>query len=227
MKFFNSQSRILPIVFMSFLLAACQTTSQTSNIPKDFRDGPEGGVDLIWTEDTQLSNDDLYRSLKPYDKILLDPVLLSLKDSQTSEGFNPRDLERLAKELEKEITVSLQKNYSFVTVPGPGVMRVSIALTGIETPNKVGATLSTILPVGLLFSVASKATTGEHTGVGSATMEAVLSDAQTGKVLVVGLDRYAGSKGVGAIADEFDAAREAFKWWAGRLNYSLLKSKTL
>ena len=219
--------RLISLIILSLSIFACQTTSQTSSVPKDFRKGPEGGVDLIWTPDSVLSNDELYGSLKPYNKILLDPIILSLKASQTSDGFDPAELNKLTKEFQKEIRFGLGKEFTFVKEPGPGVLRVSIALTGVESPNKAGAILSTVLPVGLLLSAASKVTTGEHTGVGSATMEAVLSDAQTGKIIVVGLDRYAGSKGVGAISDEFDAAREAFKWWAGRLNYSLKKSKTL
>ncbi len=136
-------------------------------------------------------------------------------------------MDKLVEEFQKEIHASVSKEFTFVSKPGVDVLRISIALTGVETPNKVGATLSTVLSVGLLFSTASKITTGEHTGGGSANMEAVLSDSLSGSVIVVGLDRYAGSKGVGAIKDEFAAAREAFKWWAGRLNYSLKKAKIL
>ncbi len=71
-------SRLLFVIFLSFGVISCQTTSQTSSTPKDFRKGPDGGVDLIWTENTTLSNEDLYRSLRAYNKILLDPIILSL-----------------------------------------------------------------------------------------------------------------------------------------------------
>jgi len=87
------------------------------------------------------------------------------------------------------------------------------------------AAVSSVMPVGLAISFAKKMTIGEHTNVGSASMEVVVSDAQTGETIFAAVDRRAGGKDLGTLQDPLNDAKEAFQWWAGRLRMTLDKAR--
>jgi hypothetical protein len=83
------------------------------------------------------------------------------------------------------------------------------------------AVTSSVLPVGLAISTISKVTTGEHTNVGSASVELLVSDAQTGKPLFAAIDREAGNKDFYTIIDSLDDAKDAINYWVDRLGVTL------
>lgn len=63
--------------------------------------------------------------------------------------------------------------------------------------------------------------TGEHTNVGSASMEIVAADSLSGETLFAATDRRAGDKGFKHIKDPTITAKESFAWWAKRLRKTL------
>ncbi|CAE6921470.1 hypothetical protein ACOMICROBIO_GDFFDHBD_02004 [Vibrio sp. B1REV9] len=108
-----------------------------------------------------------------------------------------------------------------VEQPGEKTLRLSIAISNVETPNPVLAVTSSILPVGLGISTISKITTGEHTNVGSATVELLVSDSQTDTPLFAAIDRQAGNKDFSTMIDSLDDAKDAINWWVDRLGVTL------
>ena len=71
------------------------------------------------------------------------------------------------------------------------------------------------------MSTISKVTTGEHTNVGSASVELLVSDAQDGTPLFAAIDREAGNKDFSTIIDSLDDAKDAINYWVDRLGVTL------
>lgn len=209
-------------------LSGCMTTQKTHSYfgaqQNQFRAGPKGGVDRIWTPNDIQNRADLNAILSKYNSVMIDPILVSLTDKQAYDGLNPQELYALTAEFRKALSINLQDRYPIVKTPGPNTLRLKVGLTGVETPYRLLAATSTFMPVGLGVSTASKIITGEHTNVGSASMEIAVSDSQSGKVIFAAIDRRAGGKSPEKILDTKSDARKAFYWWAQRLRITLDKA---
>lgn len=57
--------------------------------------------------------------------------------------------------------------------------------------------------------------------MGSATIEMMISDANTGDPIVAVIDRKAGSKDLSTMIDSTDDARDAIDWWVERIALTL------
>ncbi|CAH7164461.1 putative Lipoprotein [Vibrio chagasii] len=73
----------------------------------------------------------------------------------------------------------------------------------------------------LAMSTISKVATGEHTNVGSASVELLVSDAQDGTPLFAAIDREAGNKDFSTMIDSLDDAKDAINYWVERLGDTL------
>ncbi len=121
-----------------------------------------------------------------YDKVIVDPVLtMCSKDSKA-----PREeLYNLANHLHYKVIAKLDEDYEIVKTPGPGVMRISVALTEAKK-SKVGLNMiTTIVPQAHLLSGAKKLATGTNSFVGEASIEGKITDSNTGERLAAMMDR--------------------------------------
>ena len=121
----------------------------------------------------------------------------------------------------------LAEDYMFVEEPGPGVMRLRIALTEAEGSRVILDTVSTILPIGLALSGIQTLATGSGSFVGSAGVEAELQDSLTGERLMAAVDRRMGGKITGKF-DKFDkwrTVKNAVDYWAERLQMRLAEQR--
>ena len=192
-------SRFRPAIIVACLLAvsACSSASGPSGFLTDyfgFKPGPKDTVEKYWVPPGIVTAEDFNASLRGYDKVIIDPIWVSLRKSKSYDGLDPKALSNLVDLFHKEPVTAVRDRYTVVDKPGPGVMRLSMALTRIERPNRILAATSTFMPIGLGISTASRILTGEHTNVGSASMEALALDSQTGKALFAAIDRHPGSK---------------------------------
>lgn len=157
---------VLVCMAMAALLAGCaakkaERTGFLAPYPK-FSPGPEGGADL--------------RYLKPgvdfgkYDKVMLDHVIFYPTKDSALKGIEADKLKDLADDFHKAMGKALEGAYPLVQEPGPDVVRLRVAITDIELAKPALNTMSTVLPVGLAVTLIKKGVTGEHTGVGSASM---------------------------------------------------------
>jgi hypothetical protein len=78
--------------------------------------------------------------------------------------------------------------------------------------------MSTVIPIGLAISIIQRATTGMHTGIGQAAVEAELLDSETNERLTVAIDskaaeKYKVIKGI----SKWGHVKAAFDFWAKRL----------
>jgi hypothetical protein len=151
-------------------LSACTTSTGPSGFLTSydgFKPGPKGGVDRFWTPPIVKTEADFKASIRGYNKVLIDPIWLSMKNKETYDGVDPKKLNELVDLFHMEIVKSIGGRHAIVTQPGPGVLRLSLALTGVESPNRLLAATSTFSPVGLGLSTVKKLTTGEHANVGA------------------------------------------------------------
>lgn len=214
---------LISLIAVAFLISAC--ASSEPEAPTDFlakydgfQTGPEDGPAQIWFPEGVNTFEEFKASFAGYNSILLDPIIVTYDEAGVP--IDPADVAKLVGKFEETIAESLTPEFPIVTQPGPGVVRVSIALADIDNPNKVGVFLSTFTPVGLALSVGTAVATGDAYNSGSATMEVILSDSVTGKALAAGVDRYTGSK-LGSVKDN-NAAYEAFEVWAKRFRKLLI-----
>ncbi|WWE60211.1 DUF3313 domain-containing protein [Parasalinivibrio latis] len=194
--------------------------AQTFKTYDDFRPGPDGGVDLVWSQRRLRSAEDVQQKLNQYDSVVFDQVYVLLDGSERYDGLDVEEVNDIANYFVGQLK-ALDTRLKKVNEPGDKTLRVSIALTNVETPNPVLAVTSSVLPVGLGISTISKVITGEHTNVGAASVEVLISDAMTGEPIIAAIDRRSGNKDFSTIISSTDDAKDAINWWVERLANTL------
>ncbi|MBN1545610.1 MAG: DUF3313 domain-containing protein [Syntrophaceae bacterium] len=169
--------------------------------------GPEGGVKMRW--------------LKPgvdfakYDKFMVDSVVFYFAEDSEYKGIDPQVMKDLADSFNKEIITALQKNYTIVTEPGPDVVRLRIAITGLKQSKPGLSAVTSVIPVGLAVSTVKKGASGSWAGSGATSAEFMALDSVTNDVIAVAADER--SAGFTERFSKWGSAEEAFKFWAGRI----------
>ncbi len=157
--------------------------------------------------------------LKPYRRLMFERVVVLLSDDAEYRAVDPATLKELADYYQQAILAAFKDGYEITDQPGPGVLRVRVAITGLKPSRPVSNTLSTIIPVGIVVAGATKAVSGENLGTGEAATEFELLDAQSGERLAAAVDRRQGGKGV--FRGKWEDTREAFDFWAQRFRQRL------
>jgi len=207
------------IIALVSLAAGCTSyqgghQAQLSGFLVDYPDFTEGqdGVDQAWIKPGV--------NWKPYDKIMLDQVVFYFSEGSEYKGLTSQEVAELSEAYHKAFFDALQPGgYVFVSEPGPGVLRVRSAVTGLEKSSPVANTFSTVVPVGLAVNVLAKGTTGENISVGNCTAEGEFLDAASGERLAAFVDFRPGGKLEGFSG--IGPAKASFEFWAKRLRARL------
>jgi len=179
-----------------------------------FKDGPDGGVDKIWTN----PNFQFPKDLARFNAFYFDPIAVHLSKEGAQRGVNVMELAELANKLRSSLITELKKGgYMVVTQPGSGVLRFMIALTDVEPSNAVMDTITSIVPFARVFSFIKSETGGEHSFVGSASVEGVIIDGLSGETLIAFVDKQSGDKGIFGGVDSMEDVNDAFIFWSTRL----------
>jgi len=93
---------------------------------------------------------------KPYTKILLDPVEVWVSPTSEYKGASPDVLKRMTDNFTASFKKALQPGYTLVDKPGPDVLRIRLAITGINLV-KPDFKPTDALPIVFLFRAASGA----------------------------------------------------------------------
>lgn len=213
--------KLVTLLLLGLVLSGCAG----HHVPKharftsysDFRPGPENGVDLVWARIGLRDADRLKRKLARYDSVVIDQVLIvSSDDLQGNE-----QVDEITQYLIDAISKKINHYKPVVQKPTKNSLRLSIAISNVKTPNPILAVTSSILPYGLAISTIKKVVTGEHSNVGEATIELLVSDANTHRPLFAAIDREAGNKDFSTMIDSLDDAKDAIDWWVERLGVTL------
>jgi hypothetical protein len=213
MKTRTVSGKMLAFVLTAVMViaAGCATSKVgETGFLKDYsklQPGREGGVDQIYLMQGV--------DFKRYTKIMMEPVTFYLKEDAKNKGINAGDMKDLSDAFHKAVAKELEGAYPLVSQPGPDVMRIRVAITGLDQSRPLQSGLSTVTPAGLVVSAVGKAATGEWMGVGGASMETEILDSQTNTVIGSAVDRRPGSKIDGFTT--WGGAKAAFEFWAKRL----------
>ncbi|MDR4499522.1 MAG: DUF3313 domain-containing protein [Candidatus Scalindua sp.] len=218
---------VMGIILLSMivLFAGCSQTYQarkvadTSGFLGDYsmlQEGEKGEAQLRYI------NPDA--DFAAYDKVMVDPVAVwCSKDSKIPQ----EELQNLASHLHYKVISKLEEDYKIVQTPGPGVMRISAALTEAKKSKVALNTITTIVPQARLMSGVKKLATGTNSFVGEASVECKITDSSTGEMLAAAIDRRAGGKTLKGSTNAWDDVEQAFQHWADILSQRLREMRTV
>jgi hypothetical protein len=154
-----------------------------------------------------------------YNKLIIDPVTFWGSDSTT---ISVADQQTLVNYFNQVLHENLGKKFQLVDQPGPGVMRLQVALTDATAATPGLRTISMIVPQARALNTLKYAATGTYAFVGGAQAEMKLTDAVTGQVLAEAVDRRVGGGAVQAAAQwQWGDAENAMKAWTTQLTERL------
>ncbi len=145
------------------------------------------------------------KSLGQYNKFMIDRVVVHFAPNAKGIGIDPFKVQQVADYAHRELWQALSIRYQVVNTPGPGVLRLRVALTDIKTNVR----LMNIHPGTKLLGF----------GLGGASMEGEAVDSQTGeRVLAVVDSRKGGINPLPSRAaiDTVAHAKEVMKYWVKR-----------
>jgi hypothetical protein len=155
-----------------------------------------------------------------YSKIMIAPVTFwAADDSKVSAA----DQQTLCNYAFNTFTSALGKNFTVVNEPGPGVLKLSIALTDATAATPGLRSISVVVPQARVLSAIKMAGTGTYAFVGSAQGEAKLNDSVTGQLLAAWADKRVGGTSITNVdVFQWGDAENAINYWANGLDQRLV-----
>lgn len=216
--------RTVAVVLVALLAAAC--TARTPRTPPPaaaasqvarpepsgflddysmLRPGAEGEVALVYRDPDA--------PWTTYDKVIIEPVTLWRSGKQSLDPIPEDDLLRLVDDLEGSVRHHLGEGYRIVDKPGPGVMRLRLAITEARATDPV---LDVLRGHARPKPVAGDTKLHPETRrfVESAHIEGELRDAQSNRLLAAGVDRR---RKDAPPVDTWAHVKRAIDGWADRL----------
>lgn len=213
------------------LMAACDKTYQTgtgrgkveeSGFLGDYsilRPGKDGEATLVYRK---YEND--HARWRSYTQILLEPVQI-WKGKNTE--LNKDDAEYLAKIAWSRLDEELRKDYTMASGPGDGVLRIQVAVTEAGAAMPVLDLITTLYPGTRLVSEGKRWAAGTESFVGTVSVEAKVTDSQSGEVLGAAVDRRGGGKYVTKGFQRWTDVEEAFTYWAKQIRWRLCLARAV
>ena len=200
--------------------AGCARTHQGRSVePSGFlgdysqlQPGKKGEVKLVYIKPGA--------DFRGYNKLLLEPVVIYASEDSKLRKLKPEDLQKLVDYFDAALREKLAANFAFVTAPGPGVLRMRVALTDAKGSAVALDTVSSIIPIGIALSGIQSMAFGRGSGIGETSVEFEALDSQSGERLAAGVDKRVGNKYTLRL-DKFSkwrATKASCDYWAERLH---------
>lgn len=222
--------RITSILLIGVLIGigGCASTQEAKSVEKSgflgdysllkegqrstFKEGPEDQALFIYKNPAA--------DWRKYKKVQLDPVTIwmSQKDSQLKD-VSVEDRQRLAALLWSKLDEQIRKDYEMTGQPGPDVMRLQVAITEAGESSMVLDTVTSLIPQTRLLTGAKGMATGVSGFTGSASIEAKVTDTETGTILAEAVDRRGGTKSISGVTNSWNDVEEAYRFWAEKFRY--------
>lgn len=211
------------LVLLLALGASCSTTYQTRHAKTSGFLGDYSQLRKGEGEEPLLVYFNPEADVRDYDRILIDPVVGYLGEGSRLDRLSPKDRQALLDYFHATLREQLGRDYALAARPGPGTLRLRIAVTDARRTKPVADTLSTVVPVGLAISALERVALGKTLTTGSVRIEAEALDAQTGVRLAAMVDERAGAKVTGRLDkwSKWQDARDAFDYWSARMRGTL------
>jgi hypothetical protein len=155
-----------------------------------------------------------------YNQIMVAPVTFWASDDSK---VSAADQQALCNYAYSVFLKDLRKNFIVTDQPGPGVVRLSIALTDATSAVPVLRSISVVVPQARVLSAIKMATTGTYAFVGSAQGAAKLNDSVSGELLAAWADKRVGGTSVKNVdVWQWGDAENAIDYWAEGLDAKLV-----
>lgn len=147
--------------------------------------------------------------LKKYDRLLITPIEVLYDADSKHKNISPDELKAITDRLYTAMVSALEPAIPVVSQPGPGVLAVHLAITGVRLENKKRRLLG-YTPIGFAATTLANAA-GLRVTLKGAGLEAELVDAQSGEVVGQLVDRGAASAGGdGSTWEQLDATAKFY-----------------
>lgn len=208
---------MLVLILITGMVGCAQTEQarevETSGFLRDYsilQPGKEGEALLVYKNPQA--------DFSIYHAVYVEPVIVLMSKNSSVPG---EELNRLAGDLRAKVIWKLKEDFLVVPKLVPGALRIELALTEAE-PSDVGMDIvSTLIPPAGMVSGAKGLATGTKAFVGRASVEAKLTDGNTGTLLMAAVDRRVGGRSLEGSMDSWDDVHHAFEYWADKLSQRL------
>ncbi len=150
-----------------------------------------------------------------YKKILLRPV--EFWDT-TDSSVSPDNQKMLTSYFYNSLQQNLQKNFTLVDQPGPGVITVAVAIINAEAATPGMRSVSVVIPQARILNYAQSVVTGHAAFAGSAEAAFKATDSSSGQLLAESVDKRLGGMAVSSAAQvQWGDAEAAMDYWSQRI----------
>lgn len=154
-----------------------------------------------------------------YDKVLIEPVTFWGGDSTS---VSAADQQTLVNYFSKQLREQLGRKFQIVDKAGPGVMKITVAMTDAETATPVLRSISMFVPQAHMLSNLKYLATGTFPFVGGAQGEAKITDSVSGELLTAAADkRIGGGSAITGFQWQWGDAENAIDQWCEMLTERL------
>ena len=155
-----------------------------------------------------------------YSKIIIAPVTYWADNDST---LSSDQQQTLCNYFYTVLQKDFSQNFTVVTDPGPGVAKLTVALTDASSAIPALRTISVVVPQAHALNLIKYGLTGKYAFVGSATGEAKLTDSVSGQLLAAWADQQFGTAAVrNATVWQWGDAEHAMNYWANGLDQRLV-----
>ncbi len=183
---------------------------------ENFKLGPKGGVDLVWSTKRISDAETLKEALQKYDSLMLDQSWLVV-DKESASQIDDKQVLATSRQMIDEIKARLGHDFKLVESPTETTLLLSVAMTDIEASVPVLAVTSHLLSDNSDSATVSRIVMGEQIKSGGVTVELLVSDSRTREPLVAVIDKRMESQGLGTLIGSSAVAKEDISLWADRL----------
>jgi len=227
-----SLGRLAGAVILAGALSACSATSQgkvelqpeppAGATASSGQPAPSGPAQFLGADASLLQpgaeGQAAYRYINPnvqwsnYKKVLLKPV--EFWDADNS-SVSPDNQKILCSYFYNSLKQNLEKNFTMVDQPGPGVIAVHVAIINAEGATPGLRSVSLIVPQARILNMAQSAFTGHAAFAGSAEAAFTATDASSGQLLAESVDKRVGGMAVANAAQvQWGDAESAMDYWS-------------
>jgi hypothetical protein len=205
---------LIPTALGLLLFAACGTTQ-----PEWIYEDSTFLNDYSMLEDSGGSDSLLmYRNpdakFRNYDKVLLEPPSIWRPEESPLGEINDEDAKLLCKYLYLNVKKQIDKKYQLTREPGPGVIRLQLAITEASNSLEDTEMLAMVVPVGIPIAASRQLRSDTAAFVGAASLEGKFTDSETGELLFAAVDRWIDAKNVSGYFNSWADVKEAYNYWA-------------
>jgi Protein of unknown function (DUF3313) len=215
---------LIAIGICAAMLSACAHSSQAGGYGK-----AEPSGFLKDYSKLQPAKDDTEASLvyftpdkakfKSYNKIWLEPVQIWRGEKSDAKDLDPEDAKYISEFAYSKLDEELRKDYTMVRESGPDVMRLRVGITEAGKGIPVLDNITALYPAAYVISKGKKYIGGTESFVGKATVEAEVTDSQSGELIAEGVDRRGGGKYFYKAFHRWEDAEAAFTYWAKKFRW--------